>query len=453
MKPYTAYKQINLPWLKSIPDHWEIWRNKNIFTELKEEVGDEVDSHRLLSLTLNGIIPRDVNAGGKFPSSFEKYKIVKTGNMAFCLFDIDETPRTVGLSQYDGMLTGAYTIMRVDNINSKYAYYYYLALDNGKKLKPLYKGLRKTIDITTFQSAKLPVPPRNEQDQIVRFLDWKVSAINKLINVRKQRLEIIDELRLSVINKAIKQAMEQENSCQYMRLKTLLITHFSGCWGEDAYEGGNNHLCIRVADFDFDKLLVNPSANTMRHYTNKQFQTHHLLDKDLLLEKSGGGKKTSVGRVVRYRGCDTPSMFANFCECLRPNLKIVDSDYLAFLLKAFYHNRNMGELYTQTTGIQNINLRKYLNILLPVLPLTVQKQIITNIEEHFTINDRLVLVEKQEIDLLRELKNRLISDVVTGQIDVRNIEIPEYEYVDEELESDSDDVDGDFDSEDISEEA
>ena len=156
MKPYTAYKQINLPWLKSIPDHWEIWRNKNIFTELKEEVGDEVDSHRLLSLTLNGIIPRDVNAGGKFPSSFEKYKIVKTGNMAFCLFDIDETPRTVGLSQYDGMLTGAYTIMRVDNINSKYAYYYYLALDNGKKLKPLYKGLRKTIDITTFQSAKLP---------------------------------------------------------------------------------------------------------------------------------------------------------------------------------------------------------------------------------------------------------------------------------------------------------
>ena len=247
--------------------------------------------------------------------------------------------------------------------------------------------------------------------------------------------------------------MEQENSCQYMRLKTLLITHFSGCWGEDAYEGGNNHLCIRVADFDFDKLLVNPSANTMRHYTNKQFQTHHLLDKDLLLEKSGGGKKTSVGRVVRYRGCDTPSMFANFCECLRPNLKIVDSDYLAFLLKAFYHNRNMGELYTQTTGIQNINLRKYLNILLPVLPLTVQKQIITNIEEHFTINDRLVLVEKQEIDLLRELKNRLISDVVTGQIDVRNVEIPEYEYVDEEPESDSDDVDGDFDSEDISEEA
>ena len=60
---------------------------------------------------------------------------------------------------------------------------------------------------------------------------------------------------------------------------------------------------------------------------------------------------------------------------------------------------------------------------------------------------------KEQISALNDLKQRLISDVVTGQIDVRNIEIPEYEYVEEKSDSDSDDIDGDFDSEEISEEA
>lgn len=182
MSAYAEYQKINLPWLKAIPAHWEVRRNKNIFTEQKEIVGEKSSDYTLLSLTLSGIVPRDMDGGGKFPESFDKYKIVRNGDMAFCLFDIDETPRTVGLSGHDGMLTGAYTIMHVSNINSRFIYYYYLALDNGKMLKPLYSGLRKTININTFQSTKVPVPPRGEQDQIVRFLDWKVSSINKLIS-------------------------------------------------------------------------------------------------------------------------------------------------------------------------------------------------------------------------------------------------------------------------------
>ena len=172
MKAYSEYKAMNLPWLKAIPAHWEIRRNKNVFTEMKEEVGEHSSEYTLLSLTLNGIIPRDMDAGGKFPSDFGKYKVVKKGYMAFCLFDVDETPRTVGLSNFDGMLTGAYTIMNVSNINPRYILYYYLALDNGKLLKPLYTGLRKTINVNTFQSTKIPVPPRTEQDQIVRMV-WE----------------------------------------------------------------------------------------------------------------------------------------------------------------------------------------------------------------------------------------------------------------------------------------
>ena len=98
MSGYAEYREVNLPWLKAVPAHWEIRRNKNIFTEQKEIVGERSADYTLLSLTLNGIIPRDMDGGGKFPESFDKYKIVKNGDMAFCLFDIDETPRTVSLT-------------------------------------------------------------------------------------------------------------------------------------------------------------------------------------------------------------------------------------------------------------------------------------------------------------------------------------------------------------------
>lgn len=202
MSAYAEYQKINLPWLKAIPAHWEVRRNKNIFTEQKEIVGEKSSDYTLLSLTLSGIVPRDMDGGGKFPESFDKYKIVRNGDMAFCLFDIDETPRTVGLSGHDGMLTGAYTIMHVSNINSRFIYYYYLALDNGKMLKPLYSGLRKTININTFQSTKVPVPPRGEQDQIVRFLDWKVSSINKLISNYRHQIALLDEMKQRQIDEA-----------------------------------------------------------------------------------------------------------------------------------------------------------------------------------------------------------------------------------------------------------
>ncbi len=150
MNKYNDYRQIDLPWLKDIPSHWGIRRNKNIFTEMKNEVGEDSDKYTLLSLSKKGIIPRDVESGkGKFPEKFDKYKIVKPGYMAFCLFDIDETPRTVGLSELDGMLTGAYTIMDVHDVNPRYAFYYYLALDNVKALMDLGVGGSDAVAMDT----------------------------------------------------------------------------------------------------------------------------------------------------------------------------------------------------------------------------------------------------------------------------------------------------------------
>lgn len=211
LNPIVETKPTGIEWLPQIPEHWEVWRNKHVFTERKEIVGSNLDQYVLLSLTLRGILPRDLNAGGKFPSSFENYKIVMKGDIAFCLFDIDETPRTVGFSEYDGMLTGAYTIMKVHDCNPRYVFYYYLALDNQKALRPLYSGLRKTINIDRFQGIKLPVPPRAEQDQIVRFLEQRTSQIIKLVEIKQTEIQGLHDLKTRLIADAVTGKIDVQN--------------------------------------------------------------------------------------------------------------------------------------------------------------------------------------------------------------------------------------------------
>jgi type I restriction enzyme S subunit len=401
-----------------------------------------------------------MDGGGKFPSSFEKYKVVKKGYMAFCLFDVDETPRTVALTEYDGMLTGAYTIMSVQNVNARYVYYYYLMIDNQKMLRPLYTGLRKTIKIETFQNTKLPVPPREEQDQIVRFLDWKVSEIDNFLNLLHKELKIIDELKNNKIILSVfglcsddkdllpndwgEYLKRTSSSWKIVRLKNVLSKHFTGFWGENP-AGQSDKRCIRVADFNFDRAEVNREVVTFRHYNETEIKKGSLLPGDILLEKSGGGEKTPVGRVVQFMGGDKDeTLCSNFVECLRVDKDIVNPDYLTNVLKSFYLSTNMVGYFKQTTGIQNVDLNAYLSIKIPIPSKNEQEQICQRISQRSQAIDKMTDNVKMRINCLRELKKSLIADVVTGKIDVRGIDIPEYETVEEIEDAFDEDPDDEF---------
>lgn len=161
------------------PLHWPLIRLRNLLKECNNSVGFRKDIP-LLSLTKKGVILRDMESGkGKFPKDFESYKIVDPGHIIFCLFDIDETPRTVGLSNLHGMITGAYDVFNItDIVHKDFIYYYFLAVDEQKALKPYYSGLRKVIQMPKFLSIRIPIPPLDEQKKIVEFLSTKTSQID-----------------------------------------------------------------------------------------------------------------------------------------------------------------------------------------------------------------------------------------------------------------------------------
>lgn len=446
MSGYAEYREIYLPWLKTVPAHWEIRRNKNIFTEQKEIVGERSADYTLLSLTLNGIIPRDMDGEGKFPESFDKYKIVKNGDMAFCLFDIDETPRTVGLSGYNGMLTGAYTIMRVSNINARFIYYYYLALDNGKMLRPLYTGLRKTIDINTFQSTKVPVPPCEEQDQIVRFLDWKVSSINKLINIKKKEIKAIDALKRSMVSHAITRGLTADAPMKYSGIKWLgdIPAHWKITKLRQIL-----HPVSEKNHPDFPLLsVVREQGVILRNIEDKE-ANHNFIPDDLSGYKVVRKGQFAMNKMKAWQGSYGVS---DYTGIVSPAYFIFD---IAFENLEYFHYAIRSKVYVNffaqaSDGIRvgqwDLQMDKMKEIPFIVPPADEQIAIVKHIKQALPQYDAAIEKLTEEVAVLEEYKNKIIADTVTGKIDVRSTEIPEYEFVDEDTDADNED-DGEEDTE------
>lgn len=437
MSGYAEYREVNLPWLKAVPAHWEIRRNKNIFTEQKEIVGERSADYTLLSLTLNGIIPRDMDGGGKFPESFDKYKIVKNGDMAFCLFDIDETPRTVGLSGYNGMLTGAYTIMRVSNINARFIYYYYLALDNGKMLRPLYTGLRKTININTFQSTKVPVPPREEQDQIVRFLDWKVSSINKLINIKKKEIKAIDALKRSMVSHAITRGLTTDASMKDSGVKWLgdIPAHWKITKLRQIL-----HPVSEKNHPEFPLLSVVREQGVILRDVEDKEANHNFIPDDLSGYKVVRKGQFAMNKMKTWQGSYGVS---DYTGIVSPAYFIFD---IVFENLEYFHYAIRSKVYVNffaqaSDGIRvgqwDLQMDKMKEIPFIVPPVDEQIAIVKYIKQALPQYDAAIEKLTEEVAVLEEYKNTVIADAVTGKIDVRGIEIPEYEFVDE----DNDNVD------------
>lgn len=444
LRPYEKYKKTNLPWLDVIPEHWDFTRNKNVFTDKKDTVGSEFNRFTLLSLTKGGVIARDISSGkGKFPKDFNNYKIVEPGNMIFCLFDVDETPRTVGLSDLSGMITGAYNVFKVRNINPQYAFYYYVALDDLKALRPLYTGLRKVISLPTFMATKLPIPPRPEQDQIVRFLDWKTTEIARYIKGKRKEINYLTELKNSLVLHAVTKGC-RPTATKMSQQKW--IGEIPAHWEEKmlfqcAIEQKNSNKNVNnqnLLSLSYGKI-VNKDINTTTGLLPVSFDTYQVIhDGNIILRLTD---LQNDHKSLRVGLSNQTGIITSAYTCLKPRENILP-EYLYLLLhsydvsKLFY---GMGGGVRQSIGYNDI--RRML-ILLP--PKNEQDEIATYCHAVQTKIDLLINSIKNEILYLEELRTKTIVDVVTGKVDIRGVIIPDYEMiasneVDEDIDEDTTD--------------
>ena len=204
-------------WQGQVPAHWVESPIRRALQFRRQLVGATWSTTQLLSLTKQGVIVRDIESGeGKFPASFEGYQHVKPNDLIFCLFDIDETPRTVGRASDYGMVTGAYTryCVRENVANPHFLEWAFIAIDDGKRFRPLYTGLRKVIQKPRFVGARLALPPLDEQREIADYLDRETAKIDSLITKVERHIELAKERRAALITAAVTGQIDVTNPTQ-----------------------------------------------------------------------------------------------------------------------------------------------------------------------------------------------------------------------------------------------
>lgn len=420
LERYSSYKESGVEWLGEIPTEWETLANKHIFKIKQTLVGRKSKEYDLLSLTLKGIIKRDMeNPKGKFPTDFDTYQEVKKDDFIFCLFDVEETPRTVGLSKYDGMITGAYTVMEVDNISKDYLYYFYLNLDSSKRFKPLYKGLRNTIPKDSFFSFKTFIPPKQEQIKIVSYLDTKTEQLDKAIKQKEQLIALLKERRQILINDAVTKGIDKTVAMKDSGVEWIgeIPKHWTVEKGKRLFK----QMKRVVRDIDGIVTCFRDGEVTLRSnrrtdgFTNalKEHGYQGIRKGDFIIHNmdafagaigisDSDGKSTPVYSVCKP--WDENIVYSKYYARYLRNLAL--QDFILSLAKGIRERST------------DFRFKDFGELVYPLPPKDEQIEIIKYIEKQTTKIDKAIELQQNYIAKLKEYKASLIDSVVTGKVRV-----------------------------------
>ncbi len=426
---YEDYEESGQSWVGKYPSDWKLVRNKAIFTEKTAAVGKRASEYKLLSLTLGGVIPRDMeNPKGKFPAEFDTYKIVEPDDLIFCLFDVAETPRAVGRADEAGMITGAYTVLRPrPGISPRFLNYFYLSLDYDKRLSPLYTGLRNVIKIDTFMSIKTPLPDLDTQNRIVRFLDEKTAEIDAAIAKKRRLIDLLNEQKAILINRAVTRGLNPDapmkdsgvdwigeipahwevKRVKHVTSRIVDGTHFTPTYVDegvpflrvtDLTKSGN-------AEIDWEEARRIPEKE------HKELAKRALPRRgDVLLSKNG-----TIGLTKVVEWDHEVSIFVSLC-LIRPT-SLLNPHYFAF----FFNSPVVDEQLTfgsKRTSVTNLHLDKIKELLILLPPEKEQEEIVLSMNSELAPFFQAIELVESEISTLNEFKQTLIANAVTGKIKI-----------------------------------
>lgn len=429
MIPYPAYKKTNLAWLPKIPEHWKQCR---LFSVASEHFISNKDIHHqnLLSLSYGKIVRKDINAaGGLLPSSFDGYQIVEAGNVVLRLTDLqnDHKSLRVGFVPEEGIITSAYLCLAPrKNVFPQYLYYILHVNDLHKVFYGMGGGLRQSLGFDELRKVLIVSPPIVEQEQIVRYLDSMTAKINKLIRAKKKQIALLQEQRQAIINRAVTRGLDPNAEMkdsglprigtipEHWHLKEIKrMCRLQGGSGFPIEYQGNFSECIPFIKVN----SLSSHISTARQYDTVSPGTAKLLNAkvfsqgNIVFAKVGAALLLHRFEILPFDCCIDNNMMAmyNISEnvfWLKYALSLLDFNDLV----------NPG-------AVPSISQTQVGSLLIPCPPKSEQTEIVSHIERHSRKIDTLISQIEESINSLQEYKNCLISSVVTGQTDVRNIPV------------------------------
>lgn len=193
-----------LDWIGRTPKHWDVLEQKWLMRK-KKSICEKWQGESVLSLTIGGVIVRDVESGkGKFPATFDGYQYIDAGNLVLCLFDIDVTPRCVGLARQDGVISPAYSqFAMLPGAEARFYDYYLRAMDDRKLYLGLTSTMRHSFTADAFGLIHALRPPVDEQLRIANYLDAKTAEIDRLVLSKQAIIADLKAYKQSLIYEAV----------------------------------------------------------------------------------------------------------------------------------------------------------------------------------------------------------------------------------------------------------
>ena len=417
---YEKYITSPVPWIKEIPSHWALIRGKNLYKKMQRPVRKEdgvVTCFRDGTVTL-----RKNRRTTGFTESLQEigYQGIKKGDLVIHV--MDAFAGSIGVSDSDGKGTPVYNVCQA--IGDSNNFYFALLLREMARtgyIQSLYRGIRERSSdfrFEVFASQFYPVPPRDEQEQIVRFLDWKVSAINRLINLRRKEITALENLKRSIIYHAVTHGIKPNVPMKDSGVQWIgkIPEHWEiiKLKAVSSMRAGNNLTATQI----------NPNEGGYQVYGGngqRGFYDDYNIDGEFLLI---GRQGALCGNVHKVKG----KIWATDHAVITRLMQEMNIDYGYYLLLAMNLNQ-----YSSDTAAQpglSVNVIKNLYTVLP--PIKEQIDISSSLVDKCSQLNKTMDYTMQAISVLQELKARLISDVVTGKIDVRGVEVPEFAPVEEE---------------------
>lgn len=426
---YEAYTLSDQVWTPQLPAHWEFQRAKCIFDSPKEKNEGNKESN-VLSLTLKGVIHNSKeNPIGLSPADYATYQIFEANDLVFKLIDLENVSTSrVGIVPERGIMSSAYIRFSArKEINVRYFYYQYHDWWLRQIFNGLGAGVRQTLSAQDLLNLKLAVPPRKEQDQIVRYLDWQISRINHLIHGYQKQIKLLKERKSTLIDNAVTKGINPDTPMQ----------HISGCWMGNIpahwrmipskrvfVEGKERRREGDVSATASQKYGIISQEEYMRRENRRIVVANQGLD---------DWKHVEPGNLVislrSFQGgielCEITGCVTWHYIVLLPQ-EMVCTQYFKWLLKSKSYIKALQGTSEFIRDGQDLRYSNFVKVDLPLIPLEEQKAIAEYITTEVAEIDNALPVFQKEIELLREYRTRLISDVVTGQIDVRDVVVPEY---------------------------
>lgn len=467
MKSYEAYKTPPCDWIEKIPSHWEARRIKTIFALRDERNYKPLSDVNLISLyTSVGVRQhKDIeHTTGNKARNADGYKIVYPNdiivNILLCWMG------AIGRSDYHGVTSPAYDIYKPKiPINTQYYDYLMRTPMFAQQCYRAGKGImamRWRTYSPQFSNIVVPIPPRTEQDQIVRFLDWKVSGINKMMVTYRREITMLNEVKQQIIDRAVIRGLHDQGQIHnddirwaitYPRHWKLQRIRESFAFRKGLSITKANLEESGVAVISYGQVHSKKNSGTalndeLIRYVNESYLHTNpscIVKRGDFIFADTSEDVAGCGNVAYIDREDT--IFAGYHTIIAHPLSKSDDKYFAYLFRSptwRYQIRkkvNGVKVYSITQKIL-----KDAFILIP--PIEEQLEIVRYLDQRCEQIDTAISKFEEKITILQELKSRLIVDVVTGMIDVRSVAIPEYEFVEEEIDSDIEDEITEEDSED-----